>query len=371
MAKVLCVNPGSTSTKLALFDDDKCLWKESLDISQEELSSYSDNNSQIPARTQAILASLEAHGVRLDEIDAFSGRGGGQASHTSGTYLVNQLMVDEAHAEKYACHPALLACQICYDLGRRTGRPAYMTNSPATDEMRQIARITGMRDVYRICYSHALNQKEVARRYAESQGRDYAELNLVVCHLGGGISVTAHAHGRMVDTNDNLNGDGPMAPTRVGSIPAMVMVDWCYDSFSRGVSHRDAMRYVRGGGGLLDLLGTLDAREVEKRIAAGDAYAKNVYDAMLYQVAKYIGSMAVALGGAPDAIVLTGGLAHSSYVVGSITRQVEWIGPVVTIPGEFEMEALAHGALDALAHGAKEYTGVPVWNPSMLHEAAE
>ena len=370
-AKILCVNPGSTSTKLALFDGPQELWRENLELDPAELSGFSCLNDQIPLRTQQILDALVAHGTSLEDIDAFSGRGGGQASHEGGTYLVNQLMVDEAHAEKYASHPACLACQICFDLGKRTGAPAFMTNSPATDEMRQIARVLGMKDVYRICYSHALNQKEIAQRYAESIGRAYEGLNLVVCHIGGGISVTAHHHGRMVDTNDILNGDGPMAPTRVGSIPAMDMVNLCYDAQKQGKTRTQMMRYVRGGGGLQELLGTFDAREIRASMDAGDIYAANVYDAMIYQIAKYVGAMSVALTMDVDAIVLTGGIAYDDCLCDGIEHWAGKIAPIVRMPGEFEMEALAHGACQALEHGAKTYTGIPVWEPESLHATRE
>ena len=369
---ILCVNPGSTSTKIALYDDLDERWKVTIEHPAEQLARFDCNNDQIPMRTQAILDALAEHGVGLEDIDAFSGRGGGQCSHLGGTYLVNQLMVDEAHDEVYACHPALLACQICYALGERTGKPAYMTNSPATDEMRQIARLTGLAGTYRICYAHALNQKEVAQRYAAGVGRPYESMNLIVCHIGGGVSVSAHQRGRIVDTNDILNGDGPMAPNRTGSIPAQDMVNFCYDAQEKGWSRTEASRFVRGKGGWLDLLGTYDAREVGARIAAGDTYAKNVYDAFIYQVAKYVGSMSVALEGPVDAILLTGGIAHDGYVVEGVRRWAGKIAPVVAMPGEYEMEALAHGAYQALAEGKVcEYTGVPVWTPAMLHEVAE
>lgn len=374
--RILCVNPGSTSTKIAVFDgadgELEEVFRENIQHSAEDLAGFSCNNDQIPYRTELILRALDEHGMTLDDMDAFGSRGGGQCSHVGGTYVVNERMAREAHDEVYASHPALLACQICYNFSLQTGRPAYMTNSPATDEMRQIARITGMKGCYRICYAHALNQKEAAQRYARSIGRPYEDLDLVVCHVGGGVSVTAHRHGRMVDTNDILNGDGPMAPNRTGSLPAQALVDRCFDAMERGEGRRDVSRYVRSKGGLYDLLGTFDAREVRGRIDDGDVYAKNVYDAMCYQIAKYVGSMYVALGCRCDAIILTGGIAHDDYLCGRVEEMTGSLAPVVRMPGEFEMEALAHGALSALEDGiAMEYTGVPVWDESKLHEECE
>lgn len=365
---ILCVNPGSTSTKIALFNGKHEVFCQALDHDPEELSGFACNNDQIPYRTQMILDALAEHGVALDDIAAFSGRGGGQASHVGGTYLVNELMVKEAREEKYASHPALLACQICHAFSKQTGAPAFMTNSPATDEMREEARITGLKGVYRVCYAHALNQKEVALRYAASAGHRYEDLDLVVCHIGGGVSVTAHRHGRMVDTNDILNGDGPMAPNRTGSIPAVDIINLAFDMAEKGKSRKDVIKYVRSQGGLLNHLGTFDAREVVARIKSGDTYARHIYDAMAYQISKYVGSMYVALGCRCDAIILTGGIAHDDYLCGKIEGAVSAIAPIVRMPGEFEMEALASGALRVLdgEEEALTYTGIPVWDESML-----
>lgn len=367
---ILCVNPGSTSTKIAVFDGRREVFRQGLDHAPEELAQFASINDQIPYRTQMILDALAEHRIALKDIAAFSGRGGGQASHAGGTYLVNDLMAEEAHEEKYASHPALLACQICLAFSRQTGAPAFMTNSPATDEMRDEARITGLKGVYRISHAHALNQKEVAQRYAASIGRRYEDLNLVVCHIGGGVSVTAHARGRMVDTNDILNGDGPMAPTRTGSIPAVDIVNLAFDMAGEGKTRKDVIKFVRSQGGLVNHLGTFDAREVVARIEDGDAYARHVYDAMAYQVSKYVGSMFVALGCQCDAIVLTGGIAHDDYLCGKVEAAVGGIAPVVRMPGEFEMEALAEGARRVLdgEEQALEYTGVPVWDESMLYK---
>ena len=363
--KILSINPGSTSTKIAVFEDEELIFKKSLNHTPEELKSFSCNNDQIDYRKQMILDALGENNISINELEGFVSRGGGQCSHIGGTYYVNKLMVQEAYEEKYASHPALLGCQIVYQFSKLTGKPAFMVNSPATDEMKQISRITGMKGVYRSCYSHALNQKEIALRYAKKVNKDYKGLNLIICHIGGGVSVTAHEKGLMIDTNDNLNGDGPMAPTRVGSIPAVDIVNYCYS----GKSKNEVMKFIRSQGGLYDHLQTYDAKEVVERIKKGDKYAKNIYDAMAYQIAKYIGSMYVALHCKIDAIILTGGISYDEYMVSQIKEYVRDIAHIEVMAGEFEMEALNHGAYDALINNsAMEYTGVPVWNESMLYE---
>ncbi|MCD8028458.1 MAG: butyrate kinase [Erysipelotrichaceae bacterium] len=362
--KILVINPGSTSTKIAVFEDLNQIFKKNIIHTMDELNQFQNNNEQIPYRKQMILDALQENGYNIQNMDAFASRGGGQCSHIGGTYKVNELMVKEAYEEKYASHPALLGSQIAYQFMQETGKPAFMVNSPATDEMKQIARITGIKGVYRICYSHALNQKEVALRYAQSINEEYENLNLIICHIGGGVSVTAHEKGKMIDTNDILNGDGPMAPNRVGSIPTIDIIERCYEGYSKN----EMMKFVRSQGGLYDHLGTTDAREIVEMIENGNHYAKNVYDAFIYQIAKYIGSMYIAMHCHCDAIILTGGIANDKYVTNQIKDYVESIAPVFIKPGEFEMEALAHGAYDALTkHNAYEYTGIPVWNESMLY----
>ena len=363
--KILAINPGSTSTKIAVFDNKREMFRKVLTHTPEDLALFSNNNEQIPYRKQMILDALCENSLSIQDIDVFSTRGGGQCSHIGGTYKVNELMVKEAHDEKYASHPALLGCQIAYQFCQETGKSAFMVNSPATDEMKQVARITGMKGVYRICYCHALNQKEVAHRYAASIGQDYTDLNLIVCHIGGGVSVTAHENGRMIDTNDILNGDGPMAPNRVGSIPAVNIINLCYQVNSR----EKVMKYVRSQGGLYDHLQTLDAREFVCRIKNGDVYAKNIYDAMVYQISKYIGSMYTALHCHVDAIILTGGIAHDTYLTEGIKNYIGGLAPIVIMAGEFEMEALANGAYEAVTRQSfYEYSGIPVWNESLLYK---
>lgn len=362
---ILAINPGSTSTKIGLFDDLNERFTVSIRHSKEDLSEFHNNNEQLPYRKELIEKTLNERGVDMADIDVYVARGGGQCSHVGGTYRVNQLMVDEAYAEKYASHPALLANQIAFQFANQYGKEAFMVNSPATDEMKQVARLTGMKGVYRICYAHALNQKEVGLRYAEKVGKSYDDLNLIICHLGGGISITAHEKGKMIDTNDILNGDGPMAPTRVGAIPAIDIMNLCFS----GKTKEEVSKFIRSQGGLYDHLGTFDAMEIDKRIENGDVYAKNVYDAMIYQIAKYIGSMHVAMRCKTDAIIFTGGIARDEYVIDGICSYVEDLAPIEIMAGEFEMEALVHGAYLAVKNGdAYEYTGIPVWTEEELYK---
>jgi butyrate kinase len=229
------------------------------------------------------------------------------------------------------------------------------------DEFDPVARVSGLSDVYRESRGHPLNQKEVAIRYARDVGKRYEDLNLVISHIGGGVSVTAHKRGRMADSSDVINGDGPMAPTRAGAIPATAIIKMC---FSGKYTEREMYDRITKTGGLVDHLGTSDVTEVLKRIRNKDGYAKIVYDAMIYQIAKNIGAYATVLKGRVDAILLTGGIAHDDYLVDRITDRVKYIAPVVVYAGEFEMEALAAGALRVLTgqEQAKTYTGRPVWD---------
>lgn len=361
---VLCINPGSTSTKIAVFEDDGEIFNEALRHTPGELADFPTINDQLGFRQRVIEGAVAAHGLALADMDAFSARGGSLQTLESGTFAVNEDMVCDAREGRSAKHPANLGVQIAERFTQVTGKPAFMVNGPTTDEMDEVARFTGIKGIYRTSNSHALNQKEVARRYAETVGRPYEDLRLVVCHIGGGISVTAHRFGRMVDTTDNINGDGPMAPNRAGAIPAKDMVDLCFS----GISKDEALALVRSCGGLMSHLGTYDVLEVTKRVASGDVYAKKVYDAMIYQIAKAVGAMAVACRGPVDQVILTGGIAHDEYLAGRVRELTACVAPVTVMAGEFEMEGLAAGALDALERGAKEYTGVPVWSESMLYD---
>jgi butyrate kinase len=241
------------------------------------------------------------------------------------------------------------------------GGKAFVVNPPDVDEFQLVARVSGLHDVFRESRGHPLNQKEVAIRYTAEIGKRYEDLNLVISHIGGGVTVTAHRKGLMVDSTDVINGDGPMAPTRAGAVPAVAIIKM---SCSGKYTEREMYDRITKNGGLVDHLGTADVKEIQKRIRNGDAYANLIYDAMIYQIGKNIGAYATVLKGEVDAILLTGGIAHDAYLVEQITDMVKYIAPVKVYAGEFEMEAMAAGALRVLTgqEQPKTYTGVPVWN---------
>jgi butyrate kinase len=258
-------------------------------------------------------------------------------------------------------HPANLGAQLAQEFAAPSSAATFIVNPPDTDELQEIARISGLRDVFRVSKGHPLNQKEVGIRHATSLGRRYEDLNLVIAHIGGGISVTAHEKGRMIDTTNCIDGDGAMAPTRAGGVTAVALIKMC---FSGRYTERQMYDRITKSGGLVDHLGTADAREIKARIDSGDGYAKQVYDAMIYQVCKDIGAYATVLGGDVDAILLTGGLSNDAYLVDQIRSRVGYMAEVIAYAGEFEMEAMAAGALRVLtgAESPKTYTGEPVWS---------
>jgi butyrate kinase len=359
--RLLAINPGSTSTKIAVFENEREMFAEAIDHSVDALRSFADVQDQLPYRKEAIDAALEAAGIAASGIDVFVGRGGGLVSVKGGTYAVTGRLLEDARKGMAGQHPAQLGSQICDLYVREYGGAAFIVNPPDVDEYDEIARISGLSGVCRQSHVHALNQKEISLRYCAAQGIDYANVNLIVCHIGGGISVTAHRRGCMADSNDILKGEGPMMPNRAGSLSTVDLLKLCY---SGEYTEREIKDRLTRKGGLIDHLGTDDAREIERRIEEGDAYAKIVYDAMLYQISKNIGSCAIVLKGDVKAIILTGGISNSDYVTGHIKGYVSWLAPVEVMAGEFEMEALVSGALRVIrgAEKALEYTGVPVWS---------
>jgi butyrate kinase len=257
-------------------------------------------------------------------------------------------------------HPGKLGNRICYGFSKEYGKPAYVVNAPSVDEYIDEARLTGLPDIMRASQIHALNQKTVSYRYAAQKGVKYTDLNLIVCHIGGGISITAHRRGKMIDSTDIIEGEGPMAPTRSGALPVMPLIELC---FSGKYSQDELMLKIVKTGGLMAHLGTDDLREVAKRIADGDKFAKIVYDTMVYQIVKYAGMMAAVLGGEVDQILITGGMAKSEALVKTLSDKLSWIAPSTAFPGEFEMEGLAEGVMRVVngEETAKTYTGADVW----------
>ncbi len=360
MIRILTINPGSTSTKIALFEDENCTLREEIQHKPEELLQYKRIVEQYPLRRDAVLNFLEKNGIDISSLHAVVGRGGLMRPLESGTYLVNQKMLDDLMAPKEREHASNLGALIAYEIAKKAGVPAFVVDPVCVDEFDDIARISGLPEIERKSLSHALNLKATGRKAAKDLGKNYHELNMVIVHMGGGISVSAHRKGRMVDVNQALDGTGPFSPERAGGLPVGDLVRMCYS-----VPPYDKTRYtyeemitkITRKGGLLAHLGTNDAREVERRIAQGDERARLVYEAMAYQIAKEIGAMATVLKGEVDAIVLTGGLARSEMLVGWIKERVGWIAPVMVYPGEDEMLAMAQGALRVLRgeEKAKEY----------------
>ncbi len=359
--RILAVNPGSTSTKIALFDNEEEIFSTNISHTKEELSQFREIQDQKDFRREMVEKTMAEKGYALEDVDIFVGRGGGLLALVGGTYAVTDLLANHASRGMTGQHPAQLASQICKYFADKYGKPAYVVNPPDVDELSEISRVTGLKGIYRESHIHSLNQKEIALRYCAKNGKKYNESNIIVCHLGGGISVTAHSMGSMIDSNDIIKGSGPMTPTRAGDLPYVKVIELAY---SGKYTQKELTNRLNKNGGLLDHFGTDDARVIEKKISGGDKYAKIIYDGMLYQISKYVGAMAVAMKGKVDAIILTGGMSHSKYLVDFISQYVGWIGKIVVMPGEFEMEALAAGAYRVAtgAEEAKTYTGVPVWS---------
>lgn len=358
--RILAINPGSTSTKVAAFEGDKTLFSVNVEHDAMTLSSFKSISDQFEYRKLTIVEALAEKGLKFEEMNAFCGRGGGLNSLSGGTYEVNDLMLAHAKACLTASHPATLGCQLAHFFATTHGKRAFVVNPPDVDEFDEVARITGLKGIFRESRIHSLNQKEIGIRYAHSMGKSYETLNLIIAHIGGGISVTAHKKGRMIDSNDIINGDGPMAPTRCGSIPVSSIIKMCY---SGDYTEREMLEKTTKTGGLVDHLNTTDVRSIVELIKDGGHYAKLVFDAMLYQISKSIGSCAVSLSGKVDGIILTGGISNSEYVTDHIKERVEFIGPVSIMAGEFEMEALAAGAIRVMNNEEEAliYSGEPVW----------
>lgn len=341
--KIFVINPGSTSTKWAVYDDDRHVWSGTMKHPVDAINAFENVNAQLPMRIDATLRSLESAGIPL-EFDVVIARGGLLRPTPSGVYEVDSLMIDDLRNSPYE-HACNLGALIAAEVAAKAGCKALIADPEVVDELMPEARYTGFKAIRRKSVFHALNTKAVARCYARQSGRRYEDVNLIVAHLGGGISVGAHRKGEVVDVNNALNGDGPFSPERAGTLPADQLVELCY---SGKYGKAEVKRMLNGRGGLADLLGTTDVAAVVALAEAGRQPEKEVLDAMLYSVAREIGARAVALEGKVDAIIITGGIAHSHYCVEGISRRVGWIAPVIVRAGEDEMNSLAFNALGAL-----------------------
>lgn len=342
--RLLILNPGGTSTKLAVYEDEKEVFKTSIPHTAEDLKEYPHVFDQYAYRQGLITAQLEKEGYQLSDFDCFVGRGGLVRSIPGGTYSVNDRMIQDLKNAVAGEHASNLGAVIAKDLGDRYGKPSFVVDPVAVDEMMDKARISGMAQLERPSWFHALNQKAVARWTAAKHGKKYEEMNLIVAHLGSGNSIVAHKDGQMVDgTGGRTN--GAFSPERCGGLPTYPLIQLCY---SGEYTREEMIQKVSGLSGFYDHLGTKDAQEIEERIRQGDEKAKLVYDAYAYNVAKEICALAPAFDGRVECIVLTGGIAHSSYVTQEVTRLTSFLAPVEVVAGEFEMTALALGALRVL-----------------------
>jgi len=357
MHRILAVNPGSTSTKIAVYDDLHLLFEKNIHHDSAELTRFASIADQFPFRRELIMDALKQEGIDPRSVCAIVGRGGLVLPLESGVYPVNEAMLHDLKNPPSGEHASNLGGLIAYDIAASIpGSQAFIVDPVVVDEMEPVARLTGMPELPRLSIFHALNQKAVGRRYAESSGKHYEDINVIVSHLGGGISIGAHRKGRVVDVNNTLDGEGPFTPERSGTLPTGDLVKLCY---SGKYTKEQLCGKVKGQGGLVAHLGTNDMRLALEMVTEGDDHAALVIDAMCYNVGKSIGQMAAVLHGEVDAVIITGGMAHSKSITGKIAAMVEFIAPVVVYPGEDELEALVSNALRVLSgkEQPKVYTG--------------
>lgn len=345
MERLLVINPGSTSTKLAVYDGEDEYRSTAINHSTQSLAQFGDIVDQLDFRKEALLEWLAEIGVNLHSITAVVCRGGLLRPIPGGVYMVNEDMTEDLRSGRYGKHASNLGGLIGFSLGKQLGIPCYIVDPVVVDELQPVARVSGHPKINRISIFHALNHKAMARRAADQLGKPYAALKLIVVHLGGGISVGAHRYGHVVDVNNALHGEGPFSPERTGSLPTTALIHYF---FSIGEAPEILLKHFVGRGGLVDHLGTNDLREVEGQIEAGGHEAEVVFRAMALQVCKEIGRASAVLHGDVDAVVLTGGMAYSKRLTSIIEEYISYLGPVIVLPGENELEALAQGALRVL-----------------------
>ncbi|MGM0834553.1 MAG: butyrate kinase [Bacillota bacterium] len=354
--RILVINPGSTSTKIGVFDNERSVFEKTIRHDSETINSFASIFDQYEFRKTTILEALDQEGINISKLSAVCGRGGLLRPIEGGTYSVNDEMLKDLKVGYSGQHASNLGGILAYEIATGLNIPSFIVDPVVVDELSDVARISGFSAIERKSIFHALNQKAVARRVAKELGKKYEELNLIVTHMGGGITVGTHIGGRVVDVNNGLHGDGPFSPERAGTVPAGDLVSLCFS----GDYYRDEiMKKLVGQGGLVGYLGTNDAVQVEKMVENGDKQAELVYEAMAYQVAKEIASASAVLAGKVDAIVLTGGLAYGKGFVKQISDRISWIADVIVQPGENELQALTEGALRVLRgeEDAKIYPG--------------
>ncbi len=359
MNRLLIINPGSTSTKISVFDDHNCLFTESVFHDAPVLLQYPTTNAQMPFRAQIIREILKKHNIEISSINVWVGRGGCAYSQRSGVMEIDENLVrDTADDKGGSDHPAKLGVMLAYEFCKEYGGAMYTLNPTNVDELCDYARITGIAGVYKRAQTHVLNQKAVAKIHAKSLGKRYEDCSFIVCHIDGGITITAHKNGKMIDSTEGAGGDGPFTPTRLGSIPVMELANFV-DSHST-----DELRAMCSrSGGFVSHFGTSNSDTIHRMVQEGNPKATTVWNSMVYQICKEIGAMAAVLEGKVDAIILTGGLVRFQDIVDRVKAMCSWIAPVATYPGEVEQQELANSVLDVLSGKEKafKYTGRPVF----------
>ena len=343
--KSLIINPGSTSTKIGVFEDETLLFEETLRHPTEEIQKYATIVDQKDFRLEIIENLLKEKNFDLKSLDVVIGRGGMLKPIVSGTYAVSDELLHDLEIGVQGQHASNLGGILAREIADSIGVPSYIVDPTVVDELMPAARYSGMEELPRISVFHALNQKAVAKRYAKEQGVAYESLRLIVVHMGGGVSVGAHENGKVVDVFNALDGDGAFSPERAGAVPTGALIRMC---FSGKYTEKEVYSKAVGNGGFNSYLGTNDMREVEKMVDAGDKKAEAIREAFLLQVSKDIGSMACVLKGKVDQIIVTGGIAYDKYVVAALKESAEWIAPFTVYPGEDELLALAQGGLRVL-----------------------
>ncbi len=352
---ILVINPGAGSTRIALFENTQSVFEENIRHQPEELSGFKSIIEQYQFRKETVVNVLKANKIDLKTITAVVGRGGPFKPLVSGTYLVNEKLIDDIKKGNYQSeHPSLLGALIAKELGDAIGKPAYFVDPVSVDEFWPLARFSGLKEIKRKALSHALNIRMVAKKAAQELKKPYLKCNFIIVHLGTGISIAVHHQGQQIDST-NANEDGPFSPQRTGALPTIPLVELC---FNGKYKEDEIKKNIWRQGGLLSYLGTDDIKEVERKINQGDKDAELTYNAMIYQIAKEIGAYAVVLKGNIDAIIITGGIAHSENFINKLKEWVKFLTPKFFVyPGEGEMEGLALGVLRVLngEEEAKEY----------------
>jgi len=353
MFKILVINPGSTSTKISVYNGREKPLEDTIRHEAGVIWSIPSVADQLNYRLELILSWLEDLGESVDSISAVAARGGLLKPIPGGTYLVNEPMLDDFRQAKYGEHASNLGALIAYELVKGYSIPCYIVDPVVVDELEPIARFSGHPLIERRVIFHALNQKAIARRAARDLGKEYKDCNFVVAHLGGGVSIAAHKNGQAIDVCNALDGEGPFSPERAGGLPALKLVELC---FNGTYSKQEIIKMIKGNGGMAAYLGETDMRVIESRIANGDSAAEQVFKAMAYQIVKEIGAYVAVLGGNIDAIVITGGIAYSSSMMDLIQEKVKAFAPILIYPGEDENSALAEGVIRVLMGEEKAQT---------------